>query len=174
MRSKSESRKRGLSKNCRSPSLVLERGSVQKKIGNCCGGFVQVDRDMTNLSEIQWARLSVKRVGKVLPGTLQLIVENLCVELQLWWEVLTWMSHVVDRVIEGDSQRVEVEEDAVSRADGRVGKEGVDPVFAKVAWEAEKGVLIKLKGTTLLRETAFQSKVEKAKNGKEKSRGRNG
>ena len=70
--------------------------------------------------------------------------------------------------------RVEVEEDAVSRADERVGKEGVDPVSAKVAWEAEKGVLIKLKGTTLLRETAFQSKVEKAENGKEKSRGRNG
>ena len=52
-----------------------------RKIGNCCGGFVQVDKDTAKFSEIQWVRLRVKRVGKVLPGTLQLLVENLCVEL---------------------------------------------------------------------------------------------
>ena len=82
--------------------LQFWQEEVIRKIGNCCGGFVQVDRDTTNFSKIQWTRLRVKRVGKILPGTLQLIVENLCVELQFWWEVLPWMSHVLKRVAKGD------------------------------------------------------------------------
>ena len=68
------------------------------------------------------------------------------------------MSHVA----EGDLQRVEVEEDAVSRPSRR----GLIHCLQKVAWEAKKDVLIGLKGMTLLRVTTFHRKAEKGKGGR--------
>ena len=49
---------------------------VFKKIGDCGGGFVVVDQDTARMFNLQWARILVKSVGRVLPGVLNVVVGN--------------------------------------------------------------------------------------------------
>ena len=57
------------------------------RIGDCCGGFVEVDEETKNLSQLQWARILVKNGGIFFPGTLNLVVKSFCYAVPLWWEV---------------------------------------------------------------------------------------
>ena len=47
---------------------------IFKRIGDCCGGFVEVDGETRNGSQLQWARILVKNRGNFFPGTLHLAV----------------------------------------------------------------------------------------------------
>ena len=66
-----------------------------KKFGDSCGGLVAVDGDIANFTQLQWARLLVKTDERDLPGSLHLVVGSLCFAIQLWWEVLPWVSVAV-------------------------------------------------------------------------------
>ena len=66
--------------------LHLWSREVFKRIGDGCGGFVAVDEDIDSLSELQWARILVKRVERVLPNTAQVVVGSGCYFFHLWWE----------------------------------------------------------------------------------------
>ena len=67
-------------------------GEMFKRIGDCCGGFVEVDEETKNLSQLQWARILVKNGEKFFPGTMHLVVNSCCYAIQLWRERLPWIS----------------------------------------------------------------------------------
>lgn len=73
--------------------LPLHLWSVEvfRKLGNECGGFVSVDVDTSNHTNLQWAEVLVKNDGRRMPRVLHLVVSNLCFSVQLWWEVSPWL-----------------------------------------------------------------------------------
>ena len=42
-------------------------GELFKRIGDCCGGFVEVDEETKIFSQLQWARILVKNGGQFFP-----------------------------------------------------------------------------------------------------------
>ena len=76
-------------------SLNFWNQEVFRKLGDSCGGLVAVDGDIANFTQLQWARLLVKTDERDLPGSLHLVVGSLCFAIQLWWEVLPWVSVAV-------------------------------------------------------------------------------
>ena len=68
--------------------LHLWSREIFKKFGYCCGGFgfVAVDDYTTYFSQLQWARVLVKRDGRDLPSSLQVVVDSTCFAVHLWWE----------------------------------------------------------------------------------------
>ena len=91
---------------------------IFKRIGDCCGGFVEVDVETKNCSQFQWARILVKNRGNFFPGTLHLVVDAYCYALQLWWERLPWISEVVPmkKLQGGEREKAREEWDVGSRA----------------------------------------------------------
>ncbi|KAL6350177.1 hypothetical protein AAG906_004117 [Vitis piasezkii] len=49
-------------------NLVRWTPEVFRKIGFCCGGFIAVDEDTACMANLQWARILVKSVGRVVHG----------------------------------------------------------------------------------------------------------
>ena len=49
---------------------------ILKKIGEECGGFVEIDERTRSMGEIQWARLLVKTRGDIRPSVLEIEVEE--------------------------------------------------------------------------------------------------
>lgn len=56
--------------------LHLWSKELIKKIGNVCGGFIVVDEDTACMTNLQWARILVKSVGKILPRELHVVIGN--------------------------------------------------------------------------------------------------
>ena len=74
--------------------LHLWSREMFKKIGDGCGGFVAVDEDTASFRHLQWASVLVQLIGREKPRTLQ-VVEGIAVYVvQLWWEILPWISNV--------------------------------------------------------------------------------
>ena len=102
-------------------------GELFKRIGDCYGGFVEVDEETKNHSQLQWARILVKNGGNFFPGTLNLVVKSFCYAVQLWWEVLPRISAVVPmknlKWNERERVREEWDEGSCTGSSGRRGKE---------------------------------------------------
>ena len=56
---------------------------IFKRIGDCCGGFVEVDGETKNGSRLQWARILVKNRGNFFSRTMHLAIDDYCYALQL-------------------------------------------------------------------------------------------
>ena len=56
--------------------LHLWSREVLIKIGDCCGGFLEVDEGAENAVQMQWARILVRLNGRSLPASLQLVVRS--------------------------------------------------------------------------------------------------
>ncbi|RVW71834.1 hypothetical protein CK203_061118 [Vitis vinifera] len=95
--------------------------SVLKRVGDACGGFLDVDPQTESLEELQWARVLVRSDGETFPDTLELGFEETTYSVTLWWERMPSI-----RTEEGRKQSLwnpstrEVEGDEVSRAATRV------------------------------------------------------
>ncbi|RVW12420.1 hypothetical protein CK203_107253 [Vitis vinifera] len=95
--------------------------SVLKRVGDACGGFLDVDPQTESLEELQWARVLVRSDGKTFPDTLELGFEETTYSVTLWWERMPSI-----RTEEGRKQSRwkpstrEVEGDEASRAATRV------------------------------------------------------
>ena len=89
-----------------------------KRIGDYCGGFVEVDEETKNLSQFQWAIILVKNRGNFFSGTLHLVVNSYCYALRFWWERLPWISVVVPmkKLKGGEGEKVREEWDVGSHA----------------------------------------------------------
>ena len=98
---------------------------VFKKIGNCCGSFITVDENTAHLSNLQWARILVKSLGRALPGALQVVVGSSSFSFQLWWKVPPCFWLVVPRRCSSEHGEMEVRADGVggSGTSTGVGKE---------------------------------------------------
>ena len=94
---------------------------ILKKIGEECGGFVDMDERTRSMGEIQWARILVKTKGDFRPSLLEIEVEDEVYTVALWWEIRP----VVRRLFSAmeNRRKKEVRGDSHSRAEKRVGKE---------------------------------------------------
>ena len=66
-----------------------------KRIGDCCGGFLDVDLDTKYFTQLQWARILVKTEREDLPRSIQVVMGSPCFAIQLWWEVPACLAMVV-------------------------------------------------------------------------------
>ena len=102
-------------------------GEVFKKIGDCCGGFVEVNEETKRFSQLQWARILVKAEGIDFPRTLHLVVKSYCYAVQRWWEVSSWVSAVVPmnklKGREGEKVREEKEVGSCAESNSGMGKD---------------------------------------------------
>ena len=108
---------------------------IFKRIGDCCGGFVEVDGETKNCSQLQWARILVKNRGNFFSGTMHLAVDDYCYALQLWWERLPWLSKVVPmkKMKGGEKEKAREEQEVGSRAKSSSSK-------GKEIWHAVEAV----------------------------------
>ncbi|WJZ80732.1 hypothetical protein VitviT2T_000628 [Vitis vinifera] len=130
--------------------LHLWSPEIFKRIGDGCGGFVAIDDFL--VSEMQWARILVKCVGREFPSSVQIVVGSGCYSLQLWWELPPGFSQVVPAGSlsgeggvrggedDGGSQREKVEQGRVQQGWLDVSPSGdVPPVVISVAGTAVEG-----------------------------------
>ena len=96
--------------------LHLWSHEVFNRIGDGCGDFVAVNEDTISLSELQWARILVKREEKDLPNSAHVVVGSGCYSFHLWWESPPWFTQVVlaGRIYREGGLRVEEEDGGTS------------------------------------------------------------
>ncbi|RVW76691.1 hypothetical protein CK203_047573 [Vitis vinifera] len=101
--------------------VLLWNPTVLRRVGEECGGFIDIDSKTKKLEELQWARILVRSAGGDKPSTLEIGIEEEVFTLALWWE-----SRPTVRKIRVDSRRWgEVRDDSKARADSRVEMEPV-------------------------------------------------
>ena len=93
--------------------------AILKKIGEECGGFVEIDERTRLMEEIQWARIRVKITGETRPSMLEIEVEEEFYSLVLWWEIRPVVRRLISAV--EIRRRTEDRGDALPRAEKRVG-----------------------------------------------------
>ncbi|RVW74084.1 hypothetical protein CK203_052234 [Vitis vinifera] len=98
--------------------ISLWNRDILSKIGEGCGGFVDIDEKTERKEEIQWARIRVRINGGKIPKMVEICVENLCYSLSLWWETRPTM-RVTSTVEKGKSIGAD-EEDEGGGAEGEV------------------------------------------------------
>ena len=87
-----------------------------RRVGDECGGFVDIDSKTEKLEELQWARILVRSDGGDKPSTLEIGIEEEVFTLALWWELRPSV-----RKLRVDSRRWgEVKDDNISRSGSRV------------------------------------------------------
>ena len=62
--------------------------SVLRRVGDACGGFLDVDSQTENMEELQWARILVRSDGENIPHILKIGIEETTYSLTLWWQVV--------------------------------------------------------------------------------------
>ena len=60
--------------------------AILRRVGEECGGFLDIDAKTEKIEELQWVRILVKLNGEKLPNTVEIWVENMRYSLSLWWE----------------------------------------------------------------------------------------
>ncbi|RVW95073.1 putative ribonuclease H protein [Vitis vinifera] len=60
--------------------------SVLRRVGDACGGFLDVDPKTERMEELEWARILIKSDGANTPGSLVIGIEEISYSLSLWWE----------------------------------------------------------------------------------------
>ena len=86
-----------------------------KKVGDACGGFVDVDEETKESRYRRGARILVKNNGKEVPGRLEVIAGFASFSIPLWWEDSVWFS------------ALQVAAEPVSKASSEQGEGGCDP-----------------------------------------------
>ena len=102
------------------PVSMWER-DILKRIGDACGGFIDVDRQTRMLEDLRWARILVKIKQERPPNVMEIRTEEHRYVLSLWWETRPTVSKV--REEKGKGILVSDGEDGgegYARAGGRV------------------------------------------------------
>ena len=120
--------------------ISLWSRDILSKIGEGCGGFVEIDEKTERKEELQWARIRVRINGGKIPKMVEIWVENLCYSLSLWWETRPTM-RVTSTVEKGKPIGADEEVEGVG-ADGEVEGE-FQPREGKRVREAEGGSRLK-------------------------------
>ncbi|RVW23170.1 hypothetical protein CK203_103008 [Vitis vinifera] len=77
--------------------LQLVRWTTEEEDRILFGGFIAVDEGTACMANLQWTRILVKSVRRVLPEELHLVIGSTSFSFQLWWEVSPCYSLVVQR-----------------------------------------------------------------------------
>ena len=97
--------------------------SILRRVGEACGGFLDVDPLTERKEDLEWARIQVKLTKEVLLSSMEIGVEGEVYVVSLWWEISPEI-----RKKQGDGrdgfgrQRGEVRGGGESRARWRVGE----------------------------------------------------
>ena len=78
-------------------SLQLWTREVLKMIKAGCGGLIVVDKETALITEVLWARILVSLKGKERPSTINILENVRSYELQIWWELLSWIARVLGK-----------------------------------------------------------------------------
>ena len=62
--------------------------SVLRRVGDACGGFLDVDPKMESMEDLQWARILIRSDGENIPSSLVIGVEGMSYSLSLWWKAV--------------------------------------------------------------------------------------
>ena len=100
--------------------LHLWTPEILRKLGDACGGFVAVDKNTEMKTEMKWARMLVKMVGKSRSSVVNILEGPRSFEMQIWWEVCPWVSGVYPVGAREEAEIPEVEEEAEARTGKRV------------------------------------------------------
>ena len=101
--------------------LHLWTPEILRKIGDVCGGFVEVDKITESKKEMKWARILIKMGGKARPRVVNILEGPRAFELQIWWEFSPWVTGVHPVSSRAVEKKPEEEEEGWSRAVRRVG-----------------------------------------------------
>ena len=101
--------------------LHLWTPKILRKIGDECGGFVEVDKNTETKTEMKWARMLIKMGGKARPRVVNILEGPRSFELQIWWEVSPWVTGVHPVSSRAVEKNPEEEEEGWSGAVKRVG-----------------------------------------------------
>ena len=102
------------------PVSLWER-DILKRIGDACGGFIDIDHQTEMLEDLQWARILVKLNQERPPNVMEVRTEEHRSVLSMWWEIRPTMRMV--REEKGKGILVSDGEDGgegYARAGGRV------------------------------------------------------
>lgn len=104
--------------------LHLWSREVIKKIRNVCGRFIVVDEDIARMTNLQWARMLVKFVGKTLPRELYVVIGSTNFSFKLRRKAPPYFSRVMPRSCNNEHGLLEDKDDGVggTRASSDVGK----------------------------------------------------
>ncbi|RVW36841.1 hypothetical protein CK203_098072 [Vitis vinifera] len=97
--------------------------SILRKVGDECGGFVAMDPQTKKMEDLEWTRILVKTRNEVLPSMLDIVVEEACYSLSLWWEVRPEMRKVSTGSCSNGGSREEVK-DGIDGQDNGAGGDG--------------------------------------------------
>ena len=64
--------------------ISLWNRAILRRVGEECGGFLDINAKKEKMKELQWARILVKFNGEKLPNTVEIWVENMHYSLSLW------------------------------------------------------------------------------------------
>ena len=74
--------------------LHLWTGEILKLIGEGCGGFIAINNETVLKTKVMWARLLVNLKEENRPSSINILVGMRSYELQLWWELQSWIAEV--------------------------------------------------------------------------------
>ena len=96
--------------------LHLWTPEILKKIGDACGGFLALDKVTTLRTEVMWARMLIKVVGKSRPSAVNILEGSRSFELQIWWEIPPWLAEVYPACSRVETENPKEEDDGQVRA----------------------------------------------------------
>ena len=95
---------------------------ILRKLGDACGGFLALDKVIEMKTEVKWARMMIKSIGKSRPSVVNILEGPRSFELQIWWEIPPWVAGVYPVSSRAEAKNPkEEEEEGVARAAKRVG-----------------------------------------------------
>ena len=80
-----------------------------------------LDKVTTLRTEVKWARMLIKSVGKSRPSAVNILEGSRSFELQIWWEIPPWLANVYPVCSSAEAENPKEEEDGGARAALRVG-----------------------------------------------------
>ena len=94
--------------------------SILRRVGDECGEFVAMDPQMEKMKDFQWARILIKTKNEDLSSTLDIVVEEACYSLSLWWEIRPEMRKVLTGSRSNGRSKGEVKGDVAALATPRM------------------------------------------------------
>ena len=94
---------------------------ILKKIGDACGRFLALDKVTTLRTEVMWAKMLIKLVGKSRPTAANILEGSRSFELQIWWETPPWLPKVYPTSSNAEAKIPKEEDDGGARAALHVG-----------------------------------------------------
>lgn len=100
--------------------LHLWTNKILRRFSDACGGFIKLDMKTTLRRELLWARILVSLEGKERSRVINVEVSSRSYELQVWWEILSWIFGVFPlKSSRGDGGQPREEEDEAQTCTSR-------------------------------------------------------